>query len=129
MNTEFYGRGMTHPFQLGVAGISESAGVAKVEESIRIVLGTQYGERVMRPRFGSNLRSLAFAPNNVATANLARYYVAEGLAQSEPRIEVVDVAVVNDTIAGALSITINYRLRTTQDIRNLVYPFYLERPQ
>lgn len=129
MDTEFYGRGVTYPFQLGVAGISESAGVRKVEESIRIVLGTQYGERVMRPRFGCNLRSLAFAPNNVATANLARYYVAEGLAQSEPRIEVVDVAVTNDTAAGVLLIDISYRLRTTQDIRNLVYPFYLERPQ
>lgn len=129
MSTEFYGRGMTYPLQLGVAGISESAGAAKVEESIRIVLGTQYGERLMRPRFGSNLRSLAFAPNNVGTANLARYYVAEGLAQSEPRIEVADVAVANDTTAGALVITISYRLRGTQDIRNLVYPFYLERPQ
>lgn len=129
MNTEFHGRGMTYPLQLGVAGISESAGVAKVEESIRIVLGTQYGERVMRPRFGSNLQSLAFAPNNVATANLARYYVAEGLAQSEPRIEVVDVVVTNDTVNGALLIDISYRLRTTQDVRNLVYPFYLERPQ
>jgi hypothetical protein len=129
VNTEFYGRGMTYPLQLGVAGISESAGVAKVEESIRVVLGTQYGERVMRPRFGSNLRSLAFAPNNVATANLARYYVAEGLTQSEPRIDVVDVAVTNDTARGALLIDISYRLKSTQDIRNLVYPFYLERPQ
>jgi Bacteriophage baseplate protein W len=129
VNTEFYGRGMTYPLRVGVAGISETAGVAKVEESIRIVLGTQYGERLMRPRFGCNLRSLAFAPNNVATANLARYYVAEGLAQSEPRIEVVDVAVANDTAGGALLIDISYRLRTTQDIRNLVYPFYLERPQ
>ena len=129
MNTEFYGRGMTYPLQLGVAGISESAGERKVEESIRVVLGTQYGERVMRPRFGSNLRSLAFAPNNVTTANLARYYVAEGLAQSEPRIEVVDVTVANDTVSGFLLIDISYRLRTTQDLRNLVYPFYLERPQ
>jgi hypothetical protein len=129
MSTEFYGRGLSFPLQLGVAGISESAGVAKVEESIRIVLGTQYGERVMRPRFGCNLRSLVFAPNDSATANLARYYVEEGLAQSEPRIDIVDVSVVNDATLGALLIDINYRLRTTQDIRNLVYPFYLERPQ
>jgi uncharacterized protein len=129
MDTEFHGRGLSQPFRLGVAGLSESAGVAKVEESIRVVLGTQYGERVMRPRFGSNLRSLAFAPNNVATANLARYYVAEGLAQSEPRIEVIDVVVANDTTRGALLIDLSYRLRTTQDVRNLVYPFYLERPQ
>jgi phage baseplate assembly protein W len=129
MNPEFYGRGMSFPLQLGVAGIRESVGVQKVEESIRIILGTQYGERVMRPRFGCNLKSLVFAPNNVSTANLARYYVQEGLAQWEPRIEVVEVAVENDNLHGMLRINITYRLRATQDVHNLVYPFYLEQPQ
>jgi phage baseplate assembly protein W len=129
MNAEFYGRGIGYPLQVGVAGIGESAGEQKVEESIRVILGTQYGERVMRPRFGANLRSLAFAPNDVSTANLARYYVQEGLAASEPRIDVLDVAVDNDPTRGVLLITITYRLRATQDVRNLVYPFYLERGQ
>jgi phage baseplate assembly protein W len=128
MSSEFYGRGMTYPLQLGVTGIRESAGVQKVEESIRIILGTQYGERVMRPEFGCNLKSLAFAPNNASTANLARYYVEEGLRRWEPRIEVVDVAVENDNLHGALLIAITYRLRATQDAHNLVYPFYLEQP-
>jgi hypothetical protein len=129
MNAEFYGRGPGYPLQVGVTGIRESAGEQKVEESIRIILGTRYGERVMRPRFGCNLGSLAFASNDVSTANLARYYVQEGLAASEPRIEVLDVAVDNDATGGVLLITITYRLRVTQDVRNLVYPFYLERGQ
>jgi len=129
MSSEFYGRGMGFPLQLGVAGIRESVGVQKVEESIRIILGTQYGERVMRPRFGCNLKSLVFAPNNASTANLARYYVEEGLARWEPRIEVAEVAVANDNLHGALLISITYRLRATQAVHNLVYPFYLERPQ
>ncbi|WP_426513837.1 GPW/gp25 family protein [Dactylosporangium sp. McL0621] len=127
MNAEFYGRGMTYPLQVGIAGIGESAGEEKVEQSIRVILGTQFGERVMRPRFGCNLRSLVFAPNDVATANLARYYVQEGLAGSEPRVDVVGVDVDNDPRRGALIITVTYRLRATQDVRNLVYPFYLER--
>ena len=92
MSETFYGRGLGFPLRLGVTGLDESAGVAQVEESIRIILGTQYGERVMRPRFGCNLKSLAFAPNTDATANLARYYVTEGLTRWEPRIEVVDVS-------------------------------------
>ena|SRR5688572_26681555 len=129
MNAEFYGRGMAYPLRVGNAGIDESAGEEKVEQSIRIILGTQYGERVMRPRFGCNLRSLAFAPNDVATANLARYFVQEGLAASEPRIDVIDVNATNDPQRGALIITISYRLRATQAVGNLVYPFYLERGQ
>ncbi|MER7251321.1 GPW/gp25 family protein [Kribbella sp. NPDC000426] len=126
MNEAVYGRGLSHPFRLGVAGLSESAGSPKVEESIRIILGTQYGERVMRPTFGCNLSTLAFAPNNAATAGLARYYVAEGLARWEPRIEVLDVVVEDDNRAAQLVITVTYRLRATQDVHNLVYPFYLE---
>jgi hypothetical protein len=128
VSTEFYGRGLGHPLRLGVAGLGQSAGVAKVEESIRIILGTGYGERVMRPRFGCNLKSLAFAPNDDSTANLARYYVTEGLARWEPRIDVVDVSVRNDNLNAALLIDVTYRLRATQDVHNLVYPFYLERP-
>ena len=127
MANEFYGRGIGYPLQLSVTGgVRESAQVQKIEESIRIILGTQYGERVMRPQFGCNLKSLVFAPNNEATANLARYYVEDGLHQWEPRIDVFEVLVTNDNRNGALVIHINYRLRATQDVRSLVYPFYLE---
>jgi uncharacterized protein len=128
MTPDFYGHGVGFPLQLGVAGVRESAGVQKVEESMRIILGTQYGERLMRPRFGCNLKSLAFAPNNATSANLARYYVEEGLSQWEPRIDLVEVAVENDNLNGALLIHITYRLRATQDVHNLVYPFFLEQP-
>jgi phage baseplate assembly protein W len=126
MDGELYGRGMTFPIQVGAAGIGQSAGADKVEQSIRLILGTQYGQRIMRPRFGCNLGSLAFAPNNGSTANLARYYVAQGLADWEPRIDVLNVAVTNDTANHQLLIDITYQLRSTQDVRNLVYPFYLE---
>ena len=80
MSDDFFGRGLSFPLRLGVTGVSESAGPDKVEESIRVILGTGYGERTMRPRFGCNLKTLAFAPNNDATANLARHYVSDGLA-------------------------------------------------
>ena len=122
-----YGQGIRHPLGLsGSGGIAESAGVQKIEESIRIILGTQYGERMMRPRFGCNLRSLVFAPNDVATANLARYYVEEGLRTWEPRIELVDINVANDLTANRLVVEITYRLRSTQSIQSMIYPFYLE---
>jgi len=129
MRSEFHGRGMSFPAQLSDrGGLRESAGVQKVEESMRIILGTQHGERLMRPRFGCNLKSLVFAPNNQATANLARYYAMEGLRQWEPRIEVLEVFAENDNRAARLVLHIHYRLRATQDVHTLVYPFSLEQP-
>jgi phage baseplate assembly protein W len=126
VNEQFLGSGLAFPLQLGVAGLAQASGQAKVEQSIRVILGTQYGERVMRPQFGSNLRSLAFAPNNGSTANLARYYVTDALGRWEPRIDVLDVAVTNDNLAAALLIDIRYRLRATGDVRNLVFVLNLE---
>src|SRR4051812_14607342 len=130
MSPDFLGRGFAFPLQINArGGISQSRGVNKVNESIRILLGTQYGERLMRPTFGCNLKSLVFAPNNLATANLAKHYVTEGLTNGEPRILLDDVAVHNDNVNGCLIIRIRYRLRTTFDQNDLVYPFYLQPPR
>jgi phage baseplate assembly protein W len=132
MTEGFYGRGLDFPLQLAgpttdqTRGLAESGGEARLAESIRIILGTQYGERLMRPQFGCNLKSLVFAPNDSATANLARYYVTEGLTRWEPRIEVLDVAVANDVVGAQLSIEINYRVRVTGDVHSLVFPFPVE---
>lgn len=126
MNDQLLGNGLAVPLRLGPAGLAQSAGQAKVEQSIRVILGTQHGERVMRPAFGANLRALAFAPNNTSTANLARFYVTDALGRWEPRIDVLDVAVTNDNVAAALRIEIRYRLRATGDVRNLVFVLNLE---
>jgi phage baseplate assembly protein W len=123
----YYGRGMSFPAQVsGTGGIGESAGVQKVEESIRIILGTQYGERLMRPTFGCNLKSLVFAPNNDATANLARYYVEDGLTRWEPRIDLMSVNITTDNLNALLLIEILYKLKSTQEVQSMIYPFYLE---
>ena len=129
MNDEFYGRGLAYPLQTSAkGGLAESAGMRKIEESIRIILGTNHGERVMRPRFGCNLSSLVVRAQQRATANLARVYVEEGLRRWEPRIELMDVRVENDNRQGCLLIDITYRVRATQDVASLIYPFYLEQP-
>src|SRR3954453_7243546 len=127
LNEDFYGRGGMYPLQLSPkGGIRESSGFAKIEQSIRIILGTQYGERVMRPTFGCNLKSLVFAPNNAATAQLAAYYVRDGLGRWEPRIDLTDVTVTNDNAGGLLLIEVRYTVKASQGVGSLIYPFFLE---
>jgi phage baseplate assembly protein W len=127
MSTDILGRGFAFPLRTDSrGGIRQSAAAQKVEESVRIILRTQDGERVMRPTFGCNLRSLAFAPNNAATANLARHYVEEGLRRWEPRILLDEVTVRNDPLEDRLLIAVAYRIRATYEPGNLVHPFYLQ---
>jgi phage baseplate assembly protein W len=82
----------------------------------------------MRPQFGCGVHDLTFATNDPATHGLIRYHVLQALALWEPRIEIsedgVRVRVDPDEPARVL-IEITYTLRTTNEQRNLVYPFYL----
>ena len=127
MNTDILGRGIAFPLQRNAhGGIKESQHAQKVRESILVILGTQHGERLMRPTFGCNLRSLVFAPNNAATANLTRHYVEEALRIWEPRILLDSVTVQNDNEHARLIINVDYHLKSTYEAQNLVYPFYLQ---
>ena len=123
-------RGVAHPLSFSPAGgVTAAAAVTKIEQSLRLVLSTQHGERVMRPTFGANLQSLVFAPNNAATANLARHLVQEGITRAEPRVSVERVDVVPDRSNDSLEITIAYRLVGNGDERSLVFSFALEQPR
>lgn len=98
-----------------------------VRESIWIVLGTSKGERVMRPNFGCGIYDLIFEVNSASTAGLVAQEVKDALLYFEPRIDVLDVQVESDSSEGVLLISIDYQVRATNNVFNLVYPFYLER--
>jgi phage baseplate assembly protein W len=99
-----------------------------VRQSIRIILSTAPGERVMRPNFGCAIHELVFAPNNATTRGMAERHVSEALLNWEPRIDVLEVkAVASGDQDEQLLISINYRVRLTDSRFNLVYPFYLDR--
>ena len=108
------------------AGILEASGLPIIQQSILLILGTQFGERVMRPTFGCNLKRLVFAPNNQQTAALARQYVLDGLQQWEPRISVQSVTVTNQVENPMLLIQILYTVKPSLDPQAMIYPFYLE---
>ena len=126
----FLGVGWQFPIRAGTVDqpdrIATSAYDRSIEESIRIILGTSRGERVMRPDFGANLKRLVFAQNNASTAGLAIFYVREALKKWEPRIELLGVDAEPDVTEGnTLLITVVYRVVATNTEHNLVYPFYL----
>jgi hypothetical protein len=99
-----------------------------VRESIWIVLGTARGERVMRPEFGCGIYDLVFEVNSASTAGRVAQEVRSALLYFEPRIDVLDVMVRPGGSNGEeMLINIDYQVRATNNVFNLVYPFYLER--
>jgi hypothetical protein len=123
----FLGRGMAFPVAVGPDGAVQLAEYEEdIRQSIRIILDTDPGERVMRPDFGAGLRALLFEPMNTTTLALARHRVEQALVLWEPRIDSIAVTVEARHKAGRLDIDVRYRVRTTNTFYNLVYPFYLQ---
>ena len=130
MAREFQGTGWKFPFQTDAFGqIVFSQNEQDIKEAIQIILMTARGERVMRPEFGCGIRELVFEPINTGTLALVEANVLESLTLFEPRIDVLDVDVRSDkeeADQGKLLITVHYRVRTTNNEFNLVFPFYLK---
>ena len=124
---DFIGKGIMFPLRVDQSGsIAMTSGVDDLDSSIRMVLATAPGERLMRPRFGCRIWELLFEPINANTMGLMSVAVRDALGQWEPRIAVEDVVISPDEAAqGRVHIHITYTVRTTNDRRNLVYPFYV----
>jgi phage baseplate assembly protein W len=123
---DFLGQGWKFPPSVDARGRIELVGQEEdIEESIRIILLTNKGERPMRPEFGSELFTLEFQPGDMSTVGLARRYVIEALARWEPRIGVTEVhARIDPRHPERLLVSIDYKIRATNTARNLVFPYY-----
>ncbi len=124
----FLGVGWAYPVRPdeGARDVAMSAYEENIREAIRVILETNRGERVMRPDFGADLRSMVFEPINTTTLALVRHRVEEALTLWEPRIDSVAVKVTAEARLGRLLIDVGYRVRATNTFYNLVYPFYLQ---
>jgi phage baseplate assembly protein W len=127
MAEDFVGRGLGFPLRTDPTGsIALVSGHAEIQEAIRLVLGTSYGERPMRPAFGCGIHDYIFAPVNATTSGRLAYEVRLSLKRWEPRIDVDSVEVTVDPVdASTLYIDIRYSIRGRNDPRNLVFPFYV----
>jgi phage baseplate assembly protein W len=124
---EHIGRGWAFPLRVdGRGGIALIGGEDEIEASIRMILMTAPGERVMRPDFGCELWDLVFHPLGPNTLGLMDQAVRRAVVQWEPRVELIDVTI-DDTASdeGRADILLSYRVKATNDLRNLVYPFYV----
>ena len=126
MAHEFVGAGWAFPLQLDPTGGFELVtDEREIEQAIRLILGTSYGERPMRPDFGCRIHDFVFAEANATTAGRIATEVRASLTRWEPRITIDDVQVTaDDADQSLLYIDIRYHVRSRNDPRNLVFPFY-----
>lgn len=130
MKTEasFLGRGWAFPPSFTEDGrdVEMVSGPADIEESLRIILGTVPGERVMLETFGCDLPSLLFSDIDQGLINTIDRLVSDAILQFEPRIDLAGTEVtLSETERHCVLISIDYTIRGTNSRYNMVFPFYL----
>jgi phage baseplate assembly protein W len=124
---EILGSGIAFPLQVDRrGGIALAHDETDVDQAIHLILSTAPGERPMRPEFGCGVHEFVFDTVDATTVARMEDEIRAALDRWEPRVEVVDVDFDLGAVdRGELVITITYRLRATNHVRNLVYPFYV----
>jgi phage baseplate assembly protein W len=123
----FLGKGWAFPPDFPLSSNQNSMVEAKkdIEQSLRILLGTTPGERVMHPEFGCGINKLVFEPISTSLFTKIKDLIEQAILLFESRIQLNDVSVQFDPkIEGVIYISIDYTIRSINTRQNLVYPFY-----
>jgi phage baseplate assembly protein W len=125
--SEILGSGVAFPLQVDRrGGIALARDETDIDQAMLLILGTAPGERPMRPEFGCGVHDFVFDTIDAGTVARMETEIRGALDRWEPRVEVTDVQFdLDGTDRGELVIQITYRVRATNHVRNLVYPFYV----
>lgn len=124
----FLGRGWAFPVLPDASGrLRYTSGAQNIEHSLKVLLLTQLGERVMRPGLGTDTRRMVFAPGSLRHLRLLETSVRRAIVEHERRVDVLEVrAEADPTDRTRVVISIDYRVRRTNAVANLVFPYYLQ---
>ncbi len=124
--SDVLGTGIAFPLHLEDGKLALASDDEDVAQAVLLILSTAPGERPMRPEFGCALNELAFDRVDTQTTGRIERAIRMALDRWEPRIEIEGIEFdLNRANDGTVEIELTYRLRHTNEIRNLVYPFYI----
>ncbi len=114
--------GMAFPFRIDpqTGGVAWAFGQAKIQQNIRILLGTRQGERPMLREYGTRLGALVHEPNDDVLVDLVRTQAQQALLQWEPRVLVTGANVVQTE--DTLLLRLSYAYTATPEAAELTVP-------
>ncbi|GDX32966.1 hypothetical protein LBMAG15_19010 [Actinomycetes bacterium] len=123
---DFVGSGFAFP--MGVdsqGGIRMVGGSDNIDRSIRLIMGTAYGERPMRPEFGCGIHDLVFDSTSLELLGQVQVQVTASLRRWETRADILNVVAEYGEDPSIINIQVTYRVKGNYDPRNLLVPFYV----
>lgn len=98
---------LAHPV---TGDISKKIDEEAIKQALRILLLTQNFERPFHSEIGSPWRGLLFEPSNPLLNNMIKRIVSETIANFEPRVEVIDVDVIDKTDNNEITVSVIFRM-------------------
>ena len=107
--------GLAFPLKLGNDGrLSACTYEEHIRQSLRALLLTARGRRVMRPDYGNRLGDYLFENYGETTATLIKSEISSTIRRFEPRVELLNTRVLADSAnPGVISAEITYRIVAT----------------
>ncbi len=96
-----------------------ASGPTLVRQSILVILGTERGERLMRPDFGCSLRRYLMEPNNPSTRAAIARDVSASIDRWEPRVRLDAVDVTTTEDPSTVTVDISYTLLRDQSLQGI----------
>ena len=125
----FLGTGWGFPpeFDKGSKSVGMVSEEDDIQESLRILFSTVPGERVMRPTYGCDLKSLVFENMSESLFTEIKDILERAILFFEPRINLDRIDLDTEEIyEGLIKIQLQYTIRKTNSRTNMVYPFYFK---
>ncbi|MBN2486383.1 MAG: GPW/gp25 family protein [Bacteroidales bacterium] len=126
-NNSFLGRGWSFPptFARGENGVKMVDNEEDIRQSLKILLSTIKGERIMQPEYGANMEEMLFEPLTVSFAKRISVKIERAILFYEPRIVTDDITFRQDNENGLVEVQIDYTIIATNSRRNIVFPYYI----
>ncbi|MCP4688398.1 MAG: GPW/gp25 family protein [Desulfobacterales bacterium] len=128
MDKSFLGTGWSFPpeFHKYTRDVKLVSDEEDIKESLRILLSTMPGERIMDPHYGCDLKSMVYEHVTENVVSLFKDTIERAILFFEPRIKIVKILVdQTNKFDEIIDIVIHYIIRSTNRRDNIVYPFYI----
>ena len=103
-----------------------SKDASAIKQAIVNVLLTNRGERLMNPRYGSDIRRFLFEPLDYGTGFQIKSNIRDTLERFEPRINVLDIKCKLNFTDNGFDVELQYSVRGTDD-PPIAVEFFLSR--
>jgi uncharacterized protein len=126
-DTSFLGTGWSFPPEFSRRGAVRLVSAEEdIVQSLRILLSTTPGERIMQPSFGCGLKSQLYETIDESTITVLKDVMRRAILFFEPRVTLDTIlADASQAVEGRLDFQIHYTIISTNTRHNIVYPYYV----